>query len=256
MHAVLPIRHVLQHRSHPAGREGPTLCGLVCLVNTQLHSRWCAVLILAHPLYGCCCGYEFLALTLMRRCCCWQVNELLDAIRAAAAEPRVGHLPKEQPTGTIAEMWLSSLQASGLTLTDATPGTTRLQQQLSSTGSSCQCTNGTRAHAQGAQWAGPEWACAFCRQRLDECLLRHSSRRVMACDSVATQAGGPWNMADHWYCHGAEGCGNACRCHSLSRLDGFPGGLWCMPVCVNNRDILVRYIGRQVGRSQLHQMNR
>jgi hypothetical protein len=35
----------------------------------------------------------------------------------------VGHLPKEQPTGAVAELWTATLQGSGLSLTDAAAGT-------------------------------------------------------------------------------------------------------------------------------------
>lgn len=51
-----------------------------------------------------------------------QLTGLLDTIRAAEADPRLGHLPKEQPTGALAELWLTTLQSSGLTLVDAAPG--------------------------------------------------------------------------------------------------------------------------------------
>jgi hypothetical protein len=54
--------------------------------------------------------------------CCLQLDELLGSIRSAESQPRVGHLPKEQPTGPLAEMWLATLSGSGLTLADAAPG--------------------------------------------------------------------------------------------------------------------------------------
>lgn len=54
-----------------------------------------------------------------------QLNELLEAVKAEDPQARVGHLPKEQPTGSLAEMWLSTLQASGLTLADAALGELR-----------------------------------------------------------------------------------------------------------------------------------
>lgn len=51
-----------------------------------------------------------------------QLNEILESIRSAEGEARVGHLPKEQPTGAVAELWTAILQGSGLTLTDAAAG--------------------------------------------------------------------------------------------------------------------------------------
>lgn len=51
-----------------------------------------------------------------------QLNEIIDAIKSAEAAPRVGHLPKEQPTGAVAELWTTTLAGSGLSLVDAGPG--------------------------------------------------------------------------------------------------------------------------------------
>jgi hypothetical protein len=84
-----------------------------------------------------------------------QLNEVLDDIRAAEAEPRVGHLPKEQPTGAIAELWTSTLQGSGLTLTDATPGVCCHGEV---TCRSCMCKG-----VLGVVLLST-WACMLCRQ--------------------------------------------------------------------------------------------
>jgi hypothetical protein len=85
-----------------------------------------------------------------------QLNEVLDDIRSAEAEPRVGHLPKEQPTGAIAELWTSTLQGSGLTLTDATPGVCCHGEV---TCGSCMCKG-----VLGVVLL-ITWACVLCRQR-------------------------------------------------------------------------------------------
>lgn len=50
------------------------------------------------------------------------MNEIIAAIKSAESAPRVGHLPKEQPTGAVAELWTSTLAGSGLSLVDAGPG--------------------------------------------------------------------------------------------------------------------------------------
>lgn len=89
-----------------------------------------------------------------------QLNEVLDDIRAAEAEPRVGHLPKEQPTGAIAELWTSTLQGSGLTLTDATPGVCCHGEV---TCGSCMCKG-----VLGVVLV-ITWACVLCRQRSIAC---------------------------------------------------------------------------------------
>lgn len=91
------------------------------------------------PLLSChciCCSHPRLS----------QLDELLGSIKAAEAEPRVGHLPKEQPTGPLAEMWLSTLNGSGLTLADAAPG--GVTCGVCVCGGACGSGEGTSAYSQ------------------------------------------------------------------------------------------------------------
>ncbi|GIL93381.1 hypothetical protein Vretifemale_20793, partial [Volvox reticuliferus] len=51
-----------------------------------------------------------------------QCAQLLDAARAAEADPVVGHLPKDKHTGKLHEVWVAALGASGMSTVDINSG--------------------------------------------------------------------------------------------------------------------------------------